>query len=131
MIREMYGSVIKCGSVYALFKAGHIVYRVFMPQEDLKAMDGGDQESIFIYHHQTESGQSLFGFVDEDRRNLFELLIKARGIGGKGAIAVLNLGPTDAIKQAIKMGQRSYLEKAKGVGQKAANEIIISLAKRV
>ncbi len=76
-----------------------------------------------------EESQTLFGFGSASERDLFEALLKTSGIGGKTAIAILDL-PRDRIVQAIAAGDSAVLQQVQGVGAKTAGRIVLDLKDR-
>ena len=82
---------------------------------------------LIIHHHITEIGQSLFGFIDESEKSLFELLITVKGIGPKMGISILSGMSSDQIKSTIAQADANLLSKIPGIGKKTAERIILEL----
>jgi holliday junction DNA helicase RuvA len=76
-----------------------------------------------------EDSQTLFGFETPAERDLFEALLKITGIGGKIALAILDL-PRDRIVAAIAAGDANVLKTVSGVGAKTAARIVLELKDR-
>jgi len=53
---------------------------------------------LWIHHHITEAGQTLFGFDSVSERSLFRQLLKVNGIGGKTALSLLGLGEDELLR---------------------------------
>lgn len=87
--------------------------------------------TCYLHHHVREDASDLYGFVDVATLTLFEHLITISGIGPKAAMAVLSIGSTDRVSQAIQLGDAAFLTLAPGVGSKAAQKIIIELKNKV
>lgn len=81
---------------------------------------------VFIHHHITEAGQTLFGFESLDEKILFRMLIKVSGIGGKTALWMLALGE-EALLRAIQTEDDALLSSIPGIGKKTAQKIIVDL----
>ena len=56
---------------------------------------------VLIYHHINESTQALFGFHDENERDVFKLLISVSGVGPKTAIQFLSSTSAEELKNKI------------------------------
>jgi len=86
---------------------------------------------ILTYHHINESTQSLFGFHDEDERDVFKLLISVSGVGPKTAIQFLSSTSATELKNKIKSGEVEALTSIPGIGAKTAKRIIIELKEKI
>ncbi len=76
-----------------------------------------------------EDAQSLYGFESTAERDLFEALLKISGVGGRTALAILDL-PRDRIVEAIAAGDSAVLTQVQGVGAKTAGRIVLELKDR-
>ena len=86
---------------------------------------------FYTYHHVREQSQELFGFSSLIAKKLFELLITVQGIGPKAALAILSLGETEVVRNAIANSDSVFITKASGVGKKTAERVIIDLSDKV
>lgn len=73
----------------------------------------------------------LFGFQTPEARDLFELLLEAAGVGPKVALALLEIMPLADLVTAIVAGESKPLTKAKGVGPKLAQKLVIELHEKM
>jgi len=89
----------------------------------------GGQVKLHTSFQVREDSQSLFGFSTPAERDLFEALLKISGIGGKTALAILDL-PRDRIVAAIAAGDSAVLQQVQGVGAKTAGRIVLELKDR-
>ena len=78
-----------------------------------------------------EDSLTLFGFLDEDERTLFELLQTASGVGPKLAQAMLAVLPPDDLRRAVTTEDVRALTRVPGIGQKGAQRIILELKDRI
>jgi Holliday junction DNA helicase RuvA len=69
----------------------------------------------------------LYGFLDLEELDFFEMLINVSGIGPKGALGILGIASIETLKRAIGTGDISYLTKISGIGKKTAEKIVIEL----
>jgi Holliday junction DNA helicase RuvA len=74
-----------------------------------------------------EDSLTLFGFLDEQSRNTFELLQTVSGIGPKVALAVLGSHTADSLAKAIAQEDIKAIEKVPGIGRKGAQRLILEL----
>ena len=74
-----------------------------------------------------EDALDLYGFLNYEELEFFEMLIGVSGIGPKGALAILSIASTETLRKAIGTGDTSYLTKISGIGKKTAEKIVIEL----
>ncbi len=78
-----------------------------------------------------EDSLTLFGFLDEDERSLFELVQTASGVGPKLAQAMIAVLPPDELRRAVTAEDVRALTRVPGIGQKGAQRIILELKDRI
>jgi Holliday junction DNA helicase RuvA len=78
-----------------------------------------------------EESLTLFGFLDEDEKSVFELLQTASGVGPKLAQAMLAVHSPDALRRAVSTEDVKALTLVPGIGQKGAQRIILELKDRI
>lgn len=86
---------------------------------------------LFTYHHIREQSQELFGFASLAAKKLFELLITVQGVGPKAALAILSLGESETVRNAIANSDAAFITKASGVGKKTAERVVVDLSDKV
>ena len=74
-----------------------------------------------------ETSLDLYGFLNADELEFFEMLISISGIGPKSGLAILSVTDVSTLKTAVSSGDSSYLTKVSGIGRKSAGKIIIEL----
>ena len=78
-------------------------------------------------HWNTDQGPSLFGFLREQDRAVFLLIIECPGIGPKLALAALRQLSAAAFVAAIMQGDIKTLSSVSGIGTRKAETLIVSL----
>jgi len=78
-----------------------------------------------------EDSLTLYGFVDDDERGLFELLQTASGVGPRLAQAVLAIHRPAAIRRAVASSDVAALTQVPGIGKKGAERLLIDLKDRL
>jgi holliday junction DNA helicase RuvA len=78
-----------------------------------------------------EDSLTLFGFLDDDEKTLFELVQTASGVGPKLAQAMLAVLPPDSLRRAVATEDVKALTAVPGIGQKGAQRIILELKDRI
>jgi Holliday junction DNA helicase RuvA len=78
-----------------------------------------------------EDSLTLYGFADDDERQLFELLQTANGVGPRLAQAVLAIHPPREVRRAVSMGDLKALMQVPGIGKKGAERLVLELRDRL
>lgn len=110
---------------------GGIGYKVFVPNSILSITQIGESVSLYIYHHITDSSQSLFGFHTYEEQEFFELLLSISGIGPKVALSVLNAASLEEIREAVISDNPEILTNISGIGKKTAERIVLELKNKI
>lgn len=87
----------------------------------------GEEVELLVYHHVTDNDQRLFGFANQNEKDLFELLITVKGVGPKLGLTILSGLPAEEITGAIVQKDKSALSQIKGIGKKTAERMILEL----
>lgn len=106
-------------------------YEVFVTDSTASELVLGKSVKLYIREQIREDTYDLFGFVSKDEKELFEKLLSVKNVGPRVALAVLNLGSHSKLRQAIAGGDAKFLQSAKGVGRRAAEQIIVELRDKV
>jgi len=131
MIATLNGVVSeKLADMVVLDVAG-VGYGLQVTAEDFGRLNSGEKTKVYVYEHIREQGYDLFGFVQLDTKKLFEQLLGVKNVGPKVALAVLDIGTAPAVRGAIAAGDVKLLQSAKGVGKRAAEQIVVELRDKV
>lgn len=106
-------------------------YGLQVTAEDFGRLAQGAAAKMYVYEHIREQAHDLFGFISLDTKLLFEQLLGVKNVGPKVALAVLDIGPAAAVRSAIASGDVKLLQSAKGVGKRAAEQIVVELRDKV
>ena len=88
-------------------------------------------QKVYVLLTHREDAMSLYGFSNKETRDIFQILLSVSGVGAKMAIALLNeFDACDLISLVID-GDFKELTRAKGVGPKLAQKIILELKDRL
>ena len=90
-------------------------------------VDESEIQKVYVLLTHREDAMSLYGFSNKETRDIFQILLSVSGVGAKMAIALLNeFDACDLISLVID-GNFKELTRAKGVGPKLAQKIILEL----
>ena len=131
MIATLNGVVSeKLGDMVVLDVHG-VGYGLQVTAEDFGRLATSEPAKLYVYEHVREQAYDLFGFVQLETRKLFEQLLGVKNVGPKVALAVLDIGTAPAVRGAIATGDVKLLQSAKGVGKRAAEQIVVELRDKV
>lgn len=82
---------------------------------------------VYIHHHVREDAIELYGFQSSLEKETFEKLINVKGLGPKGALAILASATPNEIFTATKEADAKFFVKFPGIGQKLSQQIILDL----
>ena len=131
MIAHVSGVVAEKFANSVIVDVHDIGYEVQVPTGDFDRALLGEPIKFYTYHHIREQSQELFGFSSLTAKKLFELLITVQGVGPKAALAILSLGESEIVRNAIASSDSGFITKASGVGKKTAERVIVDLADKV
>ena len=87
----------------------------------------GEELKLYSVLLHREDKMSLCGFVKREDRDIFNVLTSVSGVGTKMALMLLNAFKTSDLISFVIEGDYKELTKAKGVGPKLAQKIILEL----
>jgi Holliday junction DNA helicase RuvA len=82
---------------------------------------------LFTYMAVREDAMTLYGFLRQNEREMFTILIGVSGIGPQTAMNILSQIPSDEFILAILSEDEKTLTKISGVGTKSAKRLILEL----
>ena len=133
MIGQLTGQITCKAERYIILDIAGVGYKVFVSAETLKTLKLGHPGELCLWTHLVvrEDVLDLYGFVNKQELEFFELLIAISGIGPKSALGILSLAPPATLEKAIVAGDSSYLTKVSGIGRKSAEKIIVELRDKI
>lgn len=126
------GTLAAKGDNCLVVDAGGVGYRIYTSLNCIeKAGSTGNEITVYTYLNVREDAMELYGFISEDERKMFMLLISVSGVGPKAGLALLSVATPDRLATAIVTGDEKLITKASGVGPKAAKRIILELKDKI
>lgn len=128
MIALLRGTLLEKHPNQAIVDAGGVGYDVTIPVSTFTHLpDAGAEVRLRIHTHVREDALSLYGFLTQEEKALFEKLIGVSGIGPTLAVKILSgLAAPDLIV-AIQRGEVERLVRIPGVGKKTAERMVLEL----
>lgn len=131
MIAFVRGQVATVGLTSAVLEVGGIGIELQCTPGTLATLRRGHAATLPSSLVVREDSLTLFGFVDEDEKSLFELVQTASGVGPKLAQAMIAVLRPDDLRRAVAEEDVKTLTRVPGIGQKGAQRIILELKDRI
>ena len=131
MIAFVRGTVAALGLTSAVIEVGGVGLEVQCTPNTLAELRRGAEATLPTSMVVREDSLTLFGFADDDEKQMFELVQTASGVGPKLAQAMLAVHTPEAIRRAVAADDVKTLTSVPGIGQKGAQRIILELRDRI
>src|SRR3989344_164353 len=127
MISSLSGTVRHKDLNALVVDVGGVGYKVLATSET--TLNISLNSPIFLWIHMVvrETAMELFGFLDREGLETFELLITISGIGPRTALGILNVASPATLRQAVASADTTYLTRVSGIGKKNAEKIVLEL----
>jgi Holliday junction DNA helicase RuvA len=127
MISKLTGKIAHKDLNFIVIDAQGVGYKVFVTPDTLLHVIDKAETSLWTHMAVRENSLDLYGFVEKDDLDFYELLLTVSGIGPKSAMGILGVTTTEVLRSAISSGDTSYLTKVSGIGRKSADKIVLEL----
>jgi Holliday junction DNA helicase RuvA len=132
MIATLSGQLLLKYLDRAVVEVGGVGYEVFLSTDSLSRL--GDLDSnifLFIHTNVREDAIVLYGFIEEEEKEMFLILKTVSGIGPKLALSILSGMRVDELCRAIGSEEIKLLTTLQGVGKKTAERLCVDLKDKV
>lgn len=127
MIASIRGEVREKSEGSLVVEIGGIGLRVFAPQRICASANLGEHINLFTYLVVREDNLSLYGFEDQEERELFQQLLKVNGVGPRIALAILSTLSVEKIYQAVIEEKPLLFNQVPGIGSKTSQKLVLML----
>ena len=132
MITHLRGLLAHKAPTRAVVEVGGVGYELSI---SLATYDGlpaaGSTVEILAHTHAREDQLALFGFLQEEEREMFRLLIGISGIGPNLALTILSGLSVDDLARAIQEERAGDLTRVRGIGPRTAQRVVVDLKDRI
>jgi Holliday junction DNA helicase RuvA len=125
------GEVAALTLTSAVLEVGGVGLELMCTPNTLATLRTGQKAMLPTSMVVREDSLTLFGFADDDEKQVFELVQTASGVGPKLAQAMLAVLTPDAVRRAVAGDDVRTLTAVPGIGQKGAQRIILELKDRI
>jgi Holliday junction DNA helicase RuvA len=128
MIAYLKGLVTQAGSEYIIIEVAGVGYKVYVPATVYSRLPAaGGEVQVYTYLHVREDIMQLYGFLETDELELFDILLQVSGIGPKLAVTILSALPAASFRMAVINEQLGVLTGIPGIGKKTAQRMVLEL----
>lgn len=128
MIALLTGKLRRKAIDHLVVEVSGVGYQVQTPLSTYyKLPDIGEEVTLHIHTHVREDTLSLYGFLEEEEKSLFLLLMGVSGIGPRLALGILSSLSVADIASAIQASDDSKLCTIPGIGKKTAARLLLEL----
>lgn len=131
MIEYIKGQLTELTPTYSVIECSGVGYLLNISVPTYSALEGKTDAKLLVHEAIREDAHVLYGFINEQERSLFRLLIGVSGVGANTARMILSSIAAPQLEQIILSGDHSTLKKVKGIGTKTAERIIVDLKDKI
>lgn len=131
MYEYIQGKLVEINPVYAVLDTGGTGFILQITLNTFTKISGLENCKLYVHQVIREDAHVLFGFADQEERELFRLLISVSGVGPNTARLLLSSLNVAELKEAIVTGKVGILKSVKGIGEKSAQRIIVDLKDKI
>jgi holliday junction DNA helicase RuvA len=127
MYEYIRGKLAEINPTYAVIETGGVGYILHITLNTYAKISTLNECKLFAHQVIREDINQLFGFADQEERELFRLLISVSGVGPNTARLLLSSLSVAELKESILLAKVGTLKAVKGIGEKSAQRIIVDL----
>lgn len=131
MIASLRGRVLSVRLDAAVLEVGGVGLVACATPATLAGLRVGEQGQLATALVVRDDSLTLYGFADEDERDVFETLMTVSGVGPRLALAMLAVHTPDGLRRAVGDEDLAALQRVPGIGRKGAQRIVLELADRL
>lgn len=131
MIDYIKGTITGLSPAHVTVETSGVGFFINISLNTFSKLENKKECRILIHEAIREDAFQLFGFADEEERNIFRMLISVSGIGANTARMMLSSLVPAEIERAIIESDINQLKSVKGIGLKTAQRIVVDLRDKV
>jgi len=132
MISYLEGKILDKNEKFFVVDVSGVGYRIFSHSGILeKIPENGQNVKIWTHLYVREDAMDLYGFLNKEELEFFEILISISGIGPRSALGILEVASVSSLKQAIVSEDETFFTKVSGIGRKTAQRLILELKSKL
>ena len=131
MITQIKGRLVEKNLTNVVIDCHGVGYYINISLNTHSQIGNSEELLLFTHLHIKEDSHTLYGFVTQNERSIFRLLISISGIGPSIARTMLSSMDPNEIQKAILGENLEAIKSIKGIGLKTAQRVLIELKDKV
>lgn len=131
MIAHLNGRLIEKTPTHVIVECNGVGYFVKISLNTFSQVGDDENLKILTQLQVREDAHTLYGFMTNQERDMFNHLISVSGIGANTAIVMLSSMSPEEIATAIVGEDVATIQSIKGIGAKTAQRVILDLKDKV
>lgn len=131
MISSLFGRIRSLQTDRVIVEIGGVGLSVNITVATSARLSVGNDAQFFTSLVVREDSLTLYGFLDDSSRSLFDLVQTVSGIGPKVALAILGVMTPEDLGSAIAREDVKAIERIPGIGHKGAQRLILELKGKI
>jgi len=127
MIVGINGTIEKKEPTKVHINTNGLIYEIFISINTFHALEG---ETVKLHTIQIirEDAHTLYGFANENEKQMFAQLIKINGVGPKVGLAICSTYTPSSFASIVQANDVGSLKRVPGIGPKGASRILVELS---
>lgn len=131
MLDYISGPLARIAPTEAVIDAAGVGYLLNITLNTYSALSSAKEAKLLVHEVIREDAHDLYGFLTEEERALFRMLIGVSGVGPNTARVILSSLTPAQLQMCITAGDADKLKAVKGIGLKTAQRIIVDLKDKI
>ncbi len=131
MYAHIRGIITEINDQSCVVDVGGVGYLLFCGAKTLAQVDVNATHTFLVETIVREDMIALYGFINKNDKNMFNLLNSVQGVGFKTALAIQSAMGSDEIMLALSAKDAKAFAKAPGIGPKLAARIVLECASKL
>ena len=125
------GAVVSRAAGHIVLDAGGVGYSFSVSTSTLQRTPADGEATLYAHLLLRDDRAELYGFSDRSERHLFRQLLGVAGVGPAAGLALLSAHSPESLATHIACGEVAQLTRAKGIGKRTAERILVELRDRL